>query len=259
MSRRADGRLDDELRPVAITRGFTLHPAGSVLVEFGHTKVMCTASVIDGVPRWRKGSGLGWLTAEYAMLPSATHTRNDRESVKGRLSGRTQEISRLVGRSLRAGIDLAALGENTVAIDCDVLQADGGTRTAAVTGAYVALADAVTFLAAAGKLSDPRPLSCAIAAISVGVVDGRIRVDLPYSEDARAEVDMNVVATDTGTLVEIQGTGEGATFPRSTLDKMLDAALGACDTLFTAQREALALPYPGELPEGPAPQKAFGS
>ncbi len=236
-----------------------MHPAGSVLVEFGHTKVMCTASVIDGVPRWRKGSGLGWLTAEYAMLPSATHTRNDRESVKGRLSGRTQEISRLVGRSLRAGIDLAALGENTVAIDCDVLQADGGTRTAAVTGAYVALADAVTFLAAAGKLSDPRPLSCAIAAISVGVVDGRIRVDLPYSEDARAEVDMNVVATDTGTLVEIQGTGEGATFPRSTLDKMLDAALGACDTLFTAQREALALPYPGELPEGPAPQKAFGS
>ncbi|MGH3578955.1 MAG: ribonuclease PH, partial [Mycobacterium sp.] len=158
-----------------------------------------------------------------------------------------------------ACIDLAALGENTIAIDCDVLQADGGTRTAAITGAYVALADAVTYLSAAGKLSDPRPLSCAIAAVSVGVVDGRVRVDLPYEEDARAEVDMNVVATDTGTLVEVQGTGEGATFPRSTMDKLLDAAQGACDKLFAAQREALELPYPGVLPEGPTPQKAFGS
>ncbi|HXO12323.1 MAG TPA: ribonuclease PH [Mycobacterium sp.] len=259
MSKREDGRLDDELRPVVITRGFTSHPAGSVVIEFGQTKVLCTASVTEGVPRWRKGSGLGWLTAEYAMLPSATHTRSDRESVKGRPSGRTQEISRLVGRSLRACIDLAALGENTIAIDCDVLQADGGTRTAAVTGAYVALADAVTYLSAAGKLSDPRPLSCAIAAISVGVVDGRVRVDLPYEEDSRAEVDMNVVATDTGTLVEVQGTGEGATFPRSTLDKLLDAAQGACEKLFVAQNEALALPYPGVLPEGGTPQKAFGS
>ena len=254
MSKREDGRLDDELRPVVITRGFTDHPAGSVLIEFGHTKVMCTASVTEGVPRWRKGSGLGWLTAEYAMLPSATHTRSDRESVKGRLSGRTQEISRLIGRSLRACIDLRALGENTIAVDCDVLQADGGTRTAAITGAYVALADAVTYLSAAGKLSDPRPLSCAIAAVSVGVVDGRIRVDLPYDEDSRAEVDMNVVATDTGTLVEVQGTGEGATFPRSTLDKLLDVALAACDKLFAAQREALELPYPGVLPEG-APRR----
>jgi ribonuclease PH len=157
----------------------------------------------------------------------------------------------LVGRSLRACIDLSALGENTIAVDCDVLQADGGTRTAAITGAYVALADAVTYLSALGKLSDPRPLSCAIAAISVGVVDGRVRADLPYEEDARAEVDMNVVATDTGTLVEVQGTGEGATFPRSTLDKLLDMALSACDKLFAAQREALALPYPGVLPEGP--------
>ena len=225
MSKREDGRLDEELRPVVITRGFTEHPAGSVLIEFGQTKVMCTASVTEGVPRWRKGTGLGWLTAEYAMLPSATHTRSDRESVKGRVSGRTQEISRLVGRSLRACIDLRALGENTIAVDCDVLQADGGTRTAAISGAYVALADAVTYLSAAGKLSDPRPLSCAIAAVSVGVVDGRVRVDLPYEEDSRAEVDMNVVATDTGTLVEIQGTGEGATFPRSTLDKLLDLAL----------------------------------
>ncbi|MDT5216239.1 MAG: ribonuclease, partial [Mycobacterium sp.] len=195
-----------------------------------------------------------------AMLPAATHERSDRESVKGRVGGRTQEISRLVGRSLRACIDLAALGENTIAIDCDVLQADGGTRTAAITGAYVALADAVTYLAAAGRLSDPRPLSCAIAAVSVGVVDGRIRVDLPYSEDSRAEVDMNVVATDTGTLVEIQGTGEGATFPRSTLDKMLDAAMGACEQIFVIQREALELPYPGVLPEpGESAKKAFGS
>ena len=157
------------------------------------------------------------------MLPAATHTRSDRESVKGRVGGRTQEISRLVGRSLRACIDLAALGENTIALDCDVLQADGGTRTAAITGAYVALADAVTYLGAHGRLADPQPISCAIAAVSVGVVDGRVRLDLPYEEDSRAEVDMNVVATDTGTLVEIQGTGEGATFPRSTLDAMLEA------------------------------------
>jgi ribonuclease PH len=179
--------------------------------------------------------------------------------VKGRLGGRTQEISRLIGRSLRACISLAALGENTIAVDCDVLQADGGTRTAAITGAYVALADAVTYLAAAGKLSDPRPLSCMIAAVSVGVVDGRIRVDLPYEEDARAEVDMNVVATDTGTLVEVQGTGEGATFPRSTLDKLLDVAVAATEKLFEFQRAALEQPYPGVLPEGPAPKKAFGS
>ncbi len=220
---------------MVITRGFTSNPAGSVLIEFGQTRVMCTASVTEGVPRWRKGSGQGWLTAEYAMLPAATHSRSDRESVKGRLGG------------------------NTIAVDCDVLQADGGTRTAAITGAYVALSDAVTYLAAAGKLSDPRPLSCAIAAVSVGVVDGRVRVDLPYEEDSRAEVDMNVVATDTGTLVEIQGTGEGATFPRSTLDRMLDVAFGACDELFAMQREALALPYPGDLPPGPPPKKAFGS
>src|SRR5437868_7724799 len=256
---RADGRADDELRQITFTRNWQDHPAGSVLVEFGRTKVLCAASASVGVPRWRKGSGLGWVTAEYSMLPRATLTRSDRESVKGRIGGRTHEISRLIGRSLRAAIDLAALGENTIAIDCDVLQADGGTRTAAITGAYVALADAVTYLSAAGRLSDPRPLSCAIAAVSVGVVDGRIRVDLPYEEDSRAEVDMNVVATDTGTLVEVQGTGEGATFPRSTLDKLLDAAQGACEKLFVAQNEALALPYPGVLPEGGTPQKAFGS
>ncbi len=246
---RGDGRRDDQLREVRITRGFQKWPAGSVLIEFGNTRVLCAASVNEGVPRWRTGSGLGWLTAEYAMLPSSTNTRSDRESVKGRVGGRTHEISRLVGRSLRACIDLAALGENTIMIDCDVLQADGGTRTAAITGAYVALADAITWLGAAGRLADPKPLSCAISAISVGVVDGRVRLDLPYEEDSRAEVDMNVVATDTGTLVEIQGTGEGATFPRSTLDKMLDLALAGCEELNRHQVEALAEPYPGDLPE----------
>jgi ribonuclease PH len=244
---RADGRSDDQLREIRITRGFQQWPAGSVLIEFGRTRVLCAASVLEGVPRWRKGSGLGWVTAEYAMLPSATHTRSDRESVKGRIGGRTHEISRLIGRALRATIDLASLGENTVSLDCDVIQADGGTRTAAVTGAYVALADAVTWLRAAGRLADPQPLSCSISAVSVGVVDGRVRLDLPYEEDSRAEVDMNVVATDTGTLVELQGTGEGATFARSTLDRMLDVALAGCKELATQQAKALAEPYPGEL------------
>lgn len=217
-------------------------------MEFGETRVMCTASVTVGVPPWRRGSGLGWLTAEYSMLPAATHERSRRESVKGKIGGRTHEISRLIGRSLRACIDLAALGENTIALDCDVLQADGGTRTAAITGAYVALADAVTWLGAAGQLSDPQPLSCMIAAVSVGVVDGRVRLDLPYEEDSRAEVDMNVVATDAGTLVEVQGTGEGATFPRATLEKLLDIAEVGTAKLFEAQRIALEQPYPGELP-----------
>jgi ribonuclease PH len=182
------------------------------------------------------------------MLPSATHTRSDRESVKGRVGGRTHEISRLVGRALRACIDLRALGENTIALDCDVLQADGGTRTAAITGAYVALADAVTWLGAHGRLSDPKPLSCQVAAVSVGVVDGRVRLDLPYEEDSRAEVDTNVVATDTGTLIEVQGTGEGATFSRRTLDAMLDTALAGIRQLTDLQAATLAEPYPGELP-----------
>lgn len=245
---RADGRNDGELREVRITRGYQQWPAGSVLIEFGRTRVLCAASVVEGVPRWRKGSGLGWLTAEYAMLPSATHTRSDRESVKGRLGGRTQEISRLIGRALRSCLDLSALGENTISLDCDVIQADGGTRTAAITGAYVALTDAVTWLRAAGRLADPQPLSCSLSAVSVGVVDGRVRLDLPYEEDSRAEVDMNVVATDTGTLVELQGTGEGATFARSTLDQMLDMALEGCRELAVLQAKALAEPYPGELP-----------
>jgi ribonuclease PH len=246
---RADGRTDDDMRPVRLTRGYQIHPAGSVLVEFGNTKVLCAASATPGVPRWRQGSGLGWLTAEYAMLPSATHQRSERESVRGRIKGRTQEISRLIGRSLRACIDLAALGENTIAIDCDVLQADGGTRTAAITGAYVALADAVTYLRAAGALADPEPLSCQIAAVSVGVIDGRVRLDLPYEEDSRAEVDMNVVATHTGMLVEVQGTAEGATFPRSTLDALLDSALAGIATLTDLQRQVLEQPYPKPLPE----------
>ncbi|MGB3603116.1 ribonuclease PH [Gordonia sp. (in: high G+C Gram-positive bacteria)] len=248
MTLRADGRTDDQLRPIKFTRGFTSHPAGSVLVEFGNTRVMCTASVTEGVPSWRRGSGLGWLTAEYSMLPAATHERSKRESVRGKIGGRTHEISRLIGRSLRACIDLAALGENTIAIDCDVLQADGGTRTAAITGAYVALADAVTYLGAAGKLADPQPLSTVIAAVSVGVVDGRVRLDLPYEEDSRAEVDMNVVATDAGTLVEVQGTGEGATYSRATLDKMLDVAAAGIEQIVSAQNEVLAQPYPGTLP-----------
>jgi ribonuclease PH len=251
---RADGRADDELRPVQIVRGFQRHPAGSVLVSFGETKVLCAASVAAGVPRWRKGSGLGWVTAEYAMLPSSTHTRSERESVRGRIAGRTHEISRLIGRSLRACIDLAAIGENTIAVDCDVLQADGGTRTAAITGAYVALADAITWLGAAGRLSDPKPLSCQIVAVSVGVVDGRVRLDLPYDEDSRAEVDMNVVATDVGTLVEVQGTAEGATFTRPTLNAMLDLALAGCAKLASAQAEALAEPYPYELPSAETPR-----
>src|SRR5205823_6013091 len=185
---RPDGRDPDQLRPVTLTRQWSTHPEGSVLVEFGDTRVLCTASVTEGVPRWRRGSGLGWVTAEYAMLPRATTTRSDRESVRGRIGGRTHEISRLIGRSLRACIDLAALGENTIVIDCDVIQADGGTRTAAVTGGYVALADAMTWLGAAGRLADPQPLSSSVAAVSVGVVDGRVRLDLPYEEDSRAEV-----------------------------------------------------------------------
>src|SRR3569623_1134129 len=167
---RPDGRAPDQLRPVTLTRRWSIHPEGSVLVEFGNTRVLCTASVTEGVPRWRKGSGLGWVTAEYAMLPRATNTRNDRESVRGKIGGRPHEISRLIGRSLRACIDLKALGENTIALDCDVLQADGGTRTAAITGAYVALHDAVTWLGARGRLADPKPLSCQVAAVSGGVV-----------------------------------------------------------------------------------------
>jgi ribonuclease PH len=235
---RADGRADDELRPIKFTRGWQDHPAGSVLVEFGRTKVLCAASASVGVPRWRKDSGLGWVTAEYAMLPSATNTRSDRESVKGRIGGRTHEISRLIGRSLRAAIDYKALGENTIVLDCDVLQADGGTRTAAITGAYVALADAVAQLREKGALAGD-PLVSSIAAVSVGIIDGVPRLDLPYEEDVRAETDMNVVMTGEGTFIEVQGTAEGAAFDRAELDALLALAEKGCADLTRLQQEAL--------------------
>ena len=222
-----------------LTRGFQRHPAGSVLVEFGDTRVLCAASVTEGVPRWRKGSGLGWVTAEYAMLPSATHTRSDRESVKGRVGGRTHEISRLIGRSLRACIDLAALGENTIALDCDVLQADGGTRTAAITGAYVALADACAHLRGKGALRG-QPLTGSVAAVSVGIIDGTPRLDLPYEEDVRAQTDMNVVMTGDGRFVEVQGTAEGEPFDRALLDDLLTLAAKGCADLTAVQQAALA-------------------
>ncbi len=236
---RPDGRSADQLRQVTITRDWQKYAEGSALVEFGDTKVLCAASVVQGVPRWRKGSGLGWVTAEYSMLPRATLTRNDRESVKGRIGGRTHEISRLIGRSLRAAIDLSALGENSVSIDCDVLQADGGTRTAAITGAYIALADAVSFLRSKGALAGPHPLVHSVSAVSVGVIDGEPRLDLMYEEDVRAETDMNVVLTGTGEFVEVQGTAEGAPFSRAELDALLDLAVAGCGSLATMQQEAL--------------------
>ena len=236
---REDGRADDELRPITITRHWLDHAAGSVLVEFGRTKVLCAASASEGVPRWRKGSGLGWVTAEYAMLPASTNTRADRESVKGRIGGRTHEISRLIGRSLRAVFDYKALGENTIQLDCDVLQADGGTRTASITGAYVALADAVAHLRSTGALTG-EPLTGSVAAVSVGIIDGTPRLDLPYVEDVRAETDMNVVMTGAGTFVEVQGTAEGATFDRSELDALLGLAEKGCADLTRMQQEALA-------------------
>ena len=223
---REDGRQADELRPVTITRNWLDHAQGSCLIEFGKTKVLCAASAQEGVPRWRKGSGLGWVTAEYAMLPQATHDRSPRESVKGKVGGRTHEISRLVGRSLRA------------AIDCDVLQADGGTRTAAITGAYVALADAVAHLREAGALAG-EPLVESVAAISVGIIDGAPLLDLPYVEDVRAETDMNVVMTGSGKFVEVQGTAEGAPFDKSELDALLELAAKGCADLTRLQTEAL--------------------
>jgi ribonuclease PH len=236
---REDGRAADELRSVSISRNWLDHAAGSVLVEFGRTRVLCAASATTGVPRWRKDSGLGWVTAEYAMLPSSTHTRTDRESVKGRIGGRTHEISRLIGRSLRAVIDYKALGENTIVLDCDVLQADGGTRTAAITGAYVALADAVSHLRSIGALHG-EPLTGSVAAVSVGIVDGEPRLDLPYEEDVRAETDMNVVMTGDGKFVEVQGTAEGMPFDREHLDALLELGAKGCADLTVLQRSALA-------------------
>jgi ribonuclease PH len=236
---RADGRRPDELRPITITRNWLDHAAGSVLVEFGRTRVLCAASASKGVPRWRRDSGLGWVTAEYAMLPSSTHTRSDRESVKGRIGGRTHEISRLVGRSLRAVIDYQALGENMIVLDCDVLQADGGTRTAAITGAYVALADACAYLGNENALKG-KPLLGSVAAVSVGIIDGEARLDLPYEEDVRAETDMNVVMTGEGAFVEVQGTAEGAPFDRAMLDSLLTLAEKGCSDLTAIQQQALA-------------------
>ncbi|MDB1089524.1 ribonuclease PH [Streptomyces sp. ACA25] len=237
---RTDGRTPDQLRPVTIERGWTKHAEGSVLLSFGDTRVLCNASVTEGVPRWRRGSGEGWITGEYSMLPRATNTRGDRESVRGRIGGRTHEISRLIGRSLRAVIDFKALGENTVVLDCDVLQADGGTRTAAVTGAYVALADAIAW-AQERKLikAKAQPLTGAVSAVSVGVVGGIPMLDLAYEEDVRAGTDMNVVCTGDGRFVEVQGTAEGEPFAREELTALLDLAVAGCAQLDAAQRESL--------------------
>ncbi|QVQ54182.1 ribonuclease PH [Spiractinospora alimapuensis] len=236
---RSDGRTPKQLRPVTITRNWLKHAEGSVLVEFGDTRVLCAASVEDGVPRWRRGSGQGWVTAEYSMLPRSTDTRSGRESVKGKIGGRTHEISRLIGRSLRAIVDFKAMAEHTITIDCDVLQADGGTRTAAITGGYVALADAAAYLRKHRKLKG-NPLAGSVAAVSVGVVQGQGRLDLNYLEDSVAETDMNVVVTGDGRFVEVQGTAEGEPFDRSMLDGLLDLGVAGCAELTTMQKKALA-------------------
>lgn len=238
---RPDGRSPSDLRPITFERDFTVHAAGSVLVSFGATRVLCTASVDENVPRWMKGRGTGWVTAEYSMLPGASPERISREAAKGRQSGRTQEIQRLIGRSLRSVCDMALLGERQVVVDCDVLQADGGTRTASICGGYVALHDALTRLMLAGSIST-HPLVDSCAAISVGVVDGTPVLDLPYVEDSRAEVDMNVVMTGSGSFVEVQGTAEGATFARSELDAMLGLAEAGIATITDLQRQVLATP-----------------
>jgi len=239
MSLRADGRAADELRAVRFTRRFTRYAEGSVLVEFGATRVLCTASIEDGVPGFLRGKGQGWVTAEYGMLPRATHTRSAREAARGKQSGRTQEIQRLIGRSLRAVIDLEALGERTVTLDCDVLQADGGTRTASITGGYVALADACQSLVKRGTLA-AAPLHGQVAAVSVGIVGGHPVLDLDYREDSGAETDMNVVMQSGGGFVEVQGTAEGHAFRRHELDQLLDLAVGGTATLFALQAQALA-------------------
>ncbi|MDO5723677.1 MAG: ribonuclease PH [Flaviflexus sp.] len=236
MSNRADGRAHDELRQVTITPRWQDAGEGNCLVEFGRTRVLCTASFTPSVPRWRQDSGEGWVTAEYAMLPRATNSRSPRESVKGKIGGRTHEISRLIGRSLRAVVDMSKLGENSIVIDCDVLQADGGTRTAAITGAYVALAEALDWARKQGHVKGD-PLIDSVAAISVGIVDGRAVLDLPYEEDVRAETDMNVVMTGSGAFVEVQGTAEHGTFDRAQLGELLDlAAVGTRE--LTALQEA---------------------
>ena len=236
---RADGRANDALRPVTIQRGYTVYAEGSVLVEFGQTKVLCTASVEEKVPPHKRGSGEGWVTAEYGMLPRATHTRGDREAARGKQSGRTQEIQRLIGRSLRAVFDLGALGERTIALDCDVIQADGGTRTAAITGAFVAAQDAVSWLLAQGKIARS-PILNPVAAVSVGIVGGVPVLDLDYAQDSSCDTDMNVVMTGAGHYVEVQGTAEGAAFSRAEMDQLLRLAEKGIGELIEAQRVALA-------------------
>jgi len=235
---RRDGRSPDALRNVELEIDFTENPLGSVLCSMGRTRVLCTVCVEDGVPRWLRGAGQGWVTAEYSMLPGATDTRTQREAARGKQSGRTLEIQRLIGRSLRAVVDLQALGERTCLVDCDVLQADGGTRTAAITGAYTALALACTRLVSSEKLR-VSPLRDSVAAVSVGIVSGEVVLDLPYEEDSRAEVDMNVVATGSGDLVEIQGTAEGSVFSRAQLDALTDLALAGIRELTRTQAGAL--------------------
>lgn len=238
MDKREDGRAFDELRKVKFTRNWLDHAEGSVLAEFGATRVLVAASVEAGVPRWRKGSGLGWVTSEYEMLPRATNTRNSRESRKGKIGGRTHEISRLIGRSLRAVIDYKALGENTITIDADVLQADGGTRTASITGAYIALHDAVEWMRERKMLAGD-PLTGSVSAISVGIVDGTPMLDLAYVEDSVADVDMNIVCTDDGRFVEIQGTAEADPFDREQLNELLALGEKGCSELSVMQREVL--------------------
>ncbi len=238
---RGDGRAHDALRPITIERGFTRHAEGSVLVSFGHTKVLCTASVEEKVPAHKRGSGEGWVTAEYGMLPRATHTRGDREAARGKQSGRTQEIQRLIGRSLRCVFDLKALGERSILLDCDVIQADGGTRTAAITGAYVAAADAVAGLLAQGKLAKS-PIRDAVAAISVGIVQGVPLLDLEYTEDSACDTDMNVVMTGAGGFVELQGTAEGAAFTQAEMNALLALAGKGIRELVALQAAALAAP-----------------
>ena len=233
-------RAADALRPVRITRSYTIHAEGSVLIEFGDTKVLCTASVEEKVPPHKRGSGEGWVTAEYGMLPRATHTRSDREAAKGKQSGRTQEIQRLIGRSLRAVFDLKALGERTISLDCDVIQADGGTRTASITGAFVAAHDAVSKLIASGKLA-ASPIKDHVAAISVGILNGQPLLDLEYVEDAACDTDMNVVMTGAGHFVEVQGTAEGAAFTRTEMNALLALAEKGVGELVALQRQSLGL------------------
>jgi ribonuclease PH len=238
---RSDGRTATDLRPVTIERGWSSQAEGSALISFGNTKVLCTASFTNGVPRWLKGKGTGWVTAEYSMLPRSTNDRMDRESVKGKIGGRTHEISRLIGRSLRAVVDMKALGENTIVIDCDVLQADGGTRTAAITGAYIALADSLEWGREKGFIGkNSKPLIDSVAAVSVGIVKGEPLLDLAYVEDVKAETDMNVVVTGRGLFVEVQGTAEGAPFDRDELNALLDLALGGTADLTAMQVASLA-------------------